>query len=582
MTLVLDGQSVSRGIVIAPVTLLHRDRPEVREESITAAEIEAETARYERALRETREQLQTLRERIPADVPADIGSFIDTYLLMLDDAAFSEVPLAIIRDRHCTAEWALQLQREELIAVFEAMADPYLQTRKDDIEYMVCRLQGHLHALHRPGDAVTEATGLRGRIVAAEDFTPEDVMLFYHDGVGALVCEAGGAHSHAAILARGLGLPTIVACHGVLDYLIEDETVLIDASAGLVLAEASEVEIAAFEARRERMERRQAELGRLRQAPARSLDGREVALRANIEMEEDLTAMVEAGADGCGLFRTEMLFIERRSFPDEEEQFKAYRRVLRCLDGRMLTIRTLDLGVDKAMPGHIEDGEHSVNPALGLRSIRYSLRRPDVFAEQVRAILRVSALGPVRLMLPMLTGLEEVHQARRLIDEQRRQLAALGVAFDPDMPVGGMIEVPAAALTAAALARDLDFLSIGTNDLIQYTLAVDRLDESVGYLYNPLHPAVLRLIRITVEAARAARIPLSICGEIAGDPRYTRLLLALGLRDFSMAPASLLEVKDVIRHSRIDLLESQIPQLDALGTASEVTAFVAVLNACSG
>ncbi len=581
MTLVLDGQSVSRGIVIAPVSLLHRDRPEIREQSIAAAEVGAEVARYERALSEAREQLQTLRARIPSDVPADIGSFIDTYLLMLEDAAFSEIPLATIRERHCTAEWALQLQRDELIAVFEAMADPYLQTRKDDIEYMVCRLQDNLHALYRPGGAVTTPADLRGRIVVAEDFTPEDVMLFYHDGVGALVCEAGGAHSHAAILARGLGLPTIVACYGVLDYLLEDETVLIDAAAGIVVAEASEVETAAFEARRERLQRRQAELGRLREAPARSLDGRDIALRANIEMEEDLAATAEAGAEGCGLFRTEMMFIERRAFPDEEEQFNAYRRALRCLDGRTLTIRTLDLGADKALPGLIEGDEHAANPALGLRSIRYSLHRPDVFAEQVRAILRTSALGPVRLMLPMLTGLEEVHQARRLIDEQRRQLAAHGVAFDPDMPIGGMIEVPAAALTAGALARDLDFLSIGTNDLIQYTLAVDRLDESVAYLYNPLHPAVLRLIRLTVEAAQAARIPLSICGEIAGDPRYTRLLLALGLRDFSMSPASLLEVKDVIRHSHIDRLEAQIPQFDALGTASEVTAFVAVLNACN-
>ncbi len=578
MTLVLDGQSVSRGIVIAPVALLRRDRPEVREEAIAADAVEAEIARYERALDEARQQLQTLRARIPADVSSDIGGFIDTYLLMLADAAFSEVPPATIRERLCTAEWALQLQRDQLIAVFEAMDDPYLQTRKDDIEYMVCRLQGNLQAVREPG-AGAAGRDLGGRIVVAEEFSPEDVMLFFHDGVGALVCEAGGAHSHASILARSLGLPAIVACHGILDYLIDDETVLVDAAAGIVLAEASEVETRAFEARRERMKRRRAELRRLCQAPARTLDGQDVVLRANIEMDEDLAAAAEVAAAGCGLYRTEMMFIEQRTFPDEEAQFNAYRRALRCLDGRPLTIRTLDLGADKPIPGLPDGDGHAVNPALGLRSIRYSLHYPDLFAEQIRAILRSSALGPVRLMLPMLTGLEEAQQARRLIDEQRRRLAAQGVAFDPDMPIGGMIEVPAAALTAGALARELDFLSIGTNDLIQYTLAVDRLDEGVAYLYNPLHPAVLRLVRLTIEAAQAARTPVSVCGEIAGDARYTRLLLALGLRDFSMSPANLLEVKDVIRHTHIGQLEERIAQLDTLGSASEVTAFVAVLNA---
>ncbi len=579
MTLVLDGQSVSRGIVVAPVVRHRRDRPDIREETIPDGAIETEIARYEQALAATRGQLHDLRRRIPASVSAEIEAFIDTYLLMLEDGAFSEAPPATIRSRRCTAEWALEIQRESLVAVFEAMDDPYLQTRKDDVEYMVCRLQGNLRDLRGQDDRPGRSERYRGRIVVAEDFTPEDVMVFFHEEAGGLVSEAGGAHSHAAILARSLGLPAVVACHGVGDYLIDGETVLLDAGAGIVVAEAADVEIADFETRRRAMAARHAELTRLRRAPARSLDGREVLLRANIEMDEDLEAAATAGADGCGLLRTEMLFIERRAVPDEEGQFQAYRRVLRCLDGRPLTIRTLDVGADKPLPGLFEPDEAPVNPALGLRSIRYSLHSPDAFAAQIRAILRVSALGPVRLMLPMVSGLEEAEQAMRLVDEQRRRLAEQGEDFDPSMPVGVMIEVPAAALLAEALARRFDFLSIGTNDLVQYTLAVDRLDERVAYLYNPLHPAVLRLMRMTVAAARWARIPVSVCGEIAGDPRYTRLLLALGVREFSMAPAGLLEIKDIVRHSDIERLEAHAARLDRLTSAGEITAFVAALNA---
>ncbi len=576
MTLVLDGQSVSRGIVLAPLVMHLRVAPEIREEYIDVAQIEAQVTRYGRALLKARQHLQRLRERIPDTAPADISTFIDTYLLMLNDSAFAEIPLQNIRQRLCTAEWALQLQRDELVSVFEAMADPYLQTRKDDVDYMVACLQQHLREVSGP-EASAADRNFQGCIVVADDFSPEDVMLFHHEGVLALVSEAGGANSHAAILARSLGLPTIVACHGVKTFLLEGELLLLDAGQGIVIAAASAAEQSAYLLRAAALKDELASLDRLRQAAVCSQDGQAVSLQANIEIEADLVAAEAVGADGVGLFRTEMLFIERQCLVDEEGQFQAYRRALRSLGESGLTIRTLDIGADKSMPGLPQS--QAGNPALGLRSIRFSLHQPDILAQQLRAILRVSALGSVRMMLPMLSSLEEVEQVRTLLRQQYKVLDQRHQAYDPEMAVGGMIEVPAAALMARSFANVLDFLSIGTNDLIQYTLAVDRLDDEVSYLYNPLHPAVLRLIRETIVAAQAADIPVAVCGELAGDTRFTRLLLALGLRQFSMSPAALLGVKQVICNSHIETLEEQRGQLDSLQTASEVTAFVAVLNA---
>ncbi len=546
MTVALYGTGVSRGIAIGRAHPLPRNHIEVAERPIASHEIDAEIGRYRAALAAAAAELNEVRSRIPQETPVDVAAFVDTHLLMIDDYMLAEAPVDLIRDRRCNAEWALMLQRHAVAGVFEAMQDAYLRTRKDDVDHVIQRV---LRILIRQGGKLapgTAETALHGAIVVADDLSPADALALHQQGVLAWVTEFGASVSHAAILARSLGIPAVAAAHNACLFAAPGETLIVDGARGVVIAGADATTQGWYEQRRDAQWARLRDLAKLARQPSRTRDKVHIALHANIELASDIEAVHEVAASAVGLYRTEFLFLNRDEPPGEDEQYETYVQVIRALHGLPLTIRTLDLGADKA-PAGAANAPVATNPALGLRAIRLCLREPALFVPQLRAILRAAAHGPVRLMLPLLSSPTEVVQVRTLIRQIREDLRREGLRHEATIPVGGMIEVPAAAIAAPVFARSLDFLSIGTNDLIQYTLAVDRMDDEVAYLYDPLNPAVLMLLSQIVTAAHNARIPLALCGELAGDPRYTRLLVGLGLTELSMRPFALPEIKSVVR-----------------------------------
>ena len=557
MPLSLPGIIVSKGIAIGKARVQQHGQLDIVEYVLPQEYIEDEIARFNHALLSARKQLKTIRAQIPGDTPRDIAAFIDTHLLMLEDAALSSVPIELIREHRCNAEWALKLQQDALVQVFDAMEDPYLRTRRDDVDHVVHRIQQILlHEDHLP--SAVESDRAEPRIVIAVDLAPGDLVLLHNHNIAAIVTERGGPLSHTAILARSLGIPALVGVSHVHQYIGNDELLVVDANNGALLT-GLDANALAYYRRQHRGERRaQRELQQLKGEPALTLDNVTITLRANIELSEDITAMRRVGADGVGLYRTEFLFMNRDTYPSEDEQFQVYRHTVKRLKGAPLTIRTLDLGADKEI---IPGSTTCTNPALGLRAIRLCLQEPELFRPQLRAILRASAYGPLRILIPMLTTPEEIPQVLGLIESVKAELKREKMRFDPEVMVGGMIEVPAAAICADIFARQLDFLSIGTNDLMQYALATDRIDETVNHLFDPLNIGVLRLIDTVLQAGRAAGIPVAMCGEMAGDPNLTPLLLALGLTEFSVPPASLLEVKRLIRQSDAAKLKRQLRKL---------------------
>jgi phosphotransferase system enzyme I (PtsI) len=565
MSISIPGTGVSRGIAIGPVHRLEGGEIEVYEAAIPHELIENEVARFRRAVRTARQQLKAIRNGIPETTRADITDFIDTHLLMLEDSMLTVAPVELIRERQCNAEWALKSQRDALAAVFDEMDDPYLRTRKDDVDHVVTRIQRILLDEDSHHDQ-PDSEQLRGAIVIAHDLTPAETALLHHQGVAGFVTESGGPLSHTAILARSLGLPAIVGTHVTPHQIREGDVVVLDAAESVLLTEVDDDTLKDYRRRQREEVKRQNNLRRLKDKPAITRDGIHIQLQANVELREDVLAARRAAAEGIGLYRTEFLFMNRSDIPDEEEQLQQYLSVVKTLKGLPVTIRTLDLGGDKgcgATPP--SGGERSwVNPALGLRAIRLCLKHADLFRPQLRAILRASAKGPVRMMIPMLSNAGELAEILALIDDVKKELQRQHLAFDWNIPIGGMIEVPAAALSAGLFARRLDFLSIGTNDLIQYTLAIDRVDDEVTYLYDPLHPAVLRLIKMVIDAGRTQDTPVAMCGEMAGDPRYTRLLLGMGLQELSLHPTALLEIKDVIQRCEISRFKPVVD--DILGT----------------
>jgi phosphotransferase system enzyme I (PtsI) len=579
MTLACTGIGIgsSQAIALGAAFLLRRGPIEVAPSWIEASEVEREIQRFRQAIETARLELQSVRDQVPSGTPADIAEFIDAHLLMLEDVTITEAPQDFIRNQLCRAEWALQIRRDALVQVFDEMDDPYLRTRKDDVVHVVFQIQKIL--MREDGAELVAEEEMEGRVIIAQDLTPAETILMRNRGIVAFVTEFGGPISHTAILARSLGIPAVVGVRNVTQYLRHGEMLVVDGEQGVVLADPSDVIRDHYRRRVDDYRAHKAALRRLADAPSRSADGETVHLLANIELPEDIAHAKAGGAIGVGLYRTEFLYMNRTSMPDEEEHLAAYLDVVRGLDGIPVTIRTLDLGADKQV-----DGGSAVqcppvcNPALGLRAIRLCLKQPELFMPQVRAILRASAVGPVRIMLPMLSNLSEIRSSRRIIEEAKRELLRDGLPFATDIPVGGMIEVPAAALSAAQFARHLDFFSIGTNDLVQYTLAIDRLDDAVNYLYDPLHPAVLKLIRMTVEAGRRQGIPVSMCGEMAGDPHYVRLVLGMGLRELSMQPNSLLEVKEIVRGSRVQELTRQVEQLFERLDSEEIGPLLEAIN----
>ncbi len=577
MTLILTGISVSRGVVIGKAAILKRDEINVTEYTIPRPLLHEEIARFRTALRKAKQQVRAIRNRIPGDTPEEVAFFIDTHLLMLDDSVILEGPISIIESRQCNAEWALKQQRDALVRVFEELDDAYLRARKDDIDHVVNRIQRNLQG-HCDFRTEVHNYNLRGAILIADDLSPAETLHMQQQGVAAFVTEYGGANSHTAILARSLGIPAIAGVHHARNFLRQDEMVIINARQGIVIAAPGAPELEFFRDSQREEKRYLAGLNKTSKQPAVTRDGQAITLMANVEIEEDFATSRRVGASGVGLFRTEMLFINREILPDEEEQYEAYTRAVLEMSGAPVTIRTLDLGADKCLGKHGRESANGMNPAMGLRAIRWSLKDPALFSPQLRAILRASALGPVRMMIPMLSSEGELLQVLRLIDEEKALLARNGVDFDPGIRIGAMIEVPAAALAAGTFTRRLDFLSIGTNDLIQYTLAVDRRDEEVNYLYDPLHPAILRLIQMTINAGRRAGIPVGMCGEMAGEPRYTRLLLGMGLREFSMYPATLLEVKQVIANSDLSALVPEARRILRMESTERISAALEAIN----
>lgn len=559
MSIMLHGVGVAKGLAIGKAHVVQHDALDVIEYALPLHLVEDEVARLRHALALAKQQLKDIRAQIPKTTAVDVAAFIDTHLLMLDDSALAEASISLIVNRQCNAEWALKTQRDLLTRVFEEMNDPYLRTRKDDVDYVVNRvLRILLNQSTRPFDAEGDQH-LAGAIVFAEDLSPADTLLMQQRGVAGFVTESGGLTSHTTILARSLGLPAITGVHCGRHYVQQDEIVFIDGHYGLILVDADDVALQLFRARQLEERRHVAALHKLRSRPATSVDDVRISLQANVELPEDLSAVRRAAAEGIGLYRTEFLFLNRSDLPGEEEQYETYLGVVQAMRAAPVTFRTLDLGADKPLPGVTQ--HNTGHAALGVRGIRLCLKEPLLFRPQLRALLRVAVHGPVRIMFPMLSTLHELRQVLAILDDVKRALTREGVAFNPQAKIGGMIEVPAAALIADSLAQHLDFLSIGTNDLIQYTLAADRINDAVTYLCDPLHPAVLRLIDFTLRSGRRAHIPVSMCGEMAGDIRYTRLLLGLGLREFSMHPTAVLEVKRVIQLSHVAVLTRITRQL---------------------
>ncbi|QIK36936.1 phosphoenolpyruvate--protein phosphotransferase [Caldichromatium japonicum] len=580
MTLAFQGIGIgsAQAIALGPAFIDSGGQVGLTQSSIAVEEIPGELARFERAVDAARLSLKEVRAQIPHETPIEIVEFIDTHLLMLKDQALIEEVRRRVADERCSAEWALQRHLDSLLAVFERIEDPYLRARGDDLAHVVRQIQRFLNGTPPPPGRTER--DLSGYVVVARDLMPTDVLLLHQRGIGAFVTEYGGPMSHTAILARSLGIPAVVGLHAITRYLRAGELLIVDGRSGTVIADPDTQIVAAYRAQLQGLKVRRDRLRTLAQHPARTRDGVEIQLQANLELPEDVELAKLGGASGIGLYRTEFLYMNRPDLPDEEEHLANYRAILAQLDGRPITIRTLDLGLDKHSGAFATGGASNMsNPALGLRGIRLCLKEPELFTPQVRAILRSSALGPVRLMLPLVTSVHEVERTLALITHLKQQLDREGLDYDPQMPVGAMIEVPAAALTARAIARRVDFLSIGTNDLIQYTLAVDRLDESVNDLFDPLHPAILRLIRLTLEAGRALAIPVGMCGEMAGDPRFTRLLLGMGLREFSMHPGALLDVKEIVLGAELTELSRRVDHFFEQLDEADPARFVAELNA---
>ncbi|MCG2585499.1 phosphoenolpyruvate--protein phosphotransferase [Massilia sp. TS11] len=554
----LHGIPVSRGISIGRAHLLAPAALEVQHYLVAEEHLEAEVLRLQEAIAQVHRELQTLWTELPKDAPTELGAFIDVHVLILSDPMISEAPLDIIRTRNYNAEWALVTQIEELSAQFDEIEDPYLRERKADIQQVAERVLKVLM-----GSAQLPSAELRDdyqpqMIVVAHDISPADMLQFRDKSFVGFVTDVGGQNSHTAIVARSLDIPCAVGMGNASQLIEQDDWVIIDGDAGVVIANPSPLVLDQYRARQGALLKARKKLLKLKKTPAVTRDGTAVTLLANIELPEDCPHALESGAMGVGLFRSEFLFMGRANHahktPTEDEQFEQYKKAVLAMKGKPVTIRTLDIGADKPLDG----AEHTaLNPALGLRAIRYCLSEPQLFLTQLRALLRASAFGKVRILIPMLAHAFEIDQSLAMIEQAKQQLREAGQKFDPQVEVGAMIEIPAAALSLPMFVKRMDFLSIGTNDLIQYTLAIDRVDYEVAHLYNPLHPAVLQLIAMTIQAGHKAGIDVAVCGEMAGDTKLTRLLLGMGLREFSMHPAQLLAVKQEILNSDLAALTAQ-------------------------
>ena len=554
MRALLPGHGASRGSALGRARVRLPHVLDVAEQHIRQDQLDDELVRLHDAVDATRREMHSLRARLHGALAKEVGEFLDLHALLLDDPELLHGLDELIRTGRYSADYALRLQRDRLAAVFDGMDDAYLKSRMDDLDHVIGRIHAHLH------QRADDTPGAAGEILVSNNVAPSELAELQTQGVVGVVTAAGSTLSHSAILARSLHLPLVVGNALALQKINDGDVLLVDGSTGEVVVNPDPEDLRRYRERLRDAAREARELGRLRSKPSRTRDGVDIALWANAESLEDVANAHALGASGVGLYRTEFLFLQRRELPGEDEQFQVYRDLVLGMSGRPVTIRTLDLGADKAdRTGLVVSDED--NPALGLRGVRLSLAHTGVFDTQLRAILRASAYGPVRILVPMVSSREEILEVRRRLRRAALQLRKQGLEIAEQVDVGAMIEVPAAAIALHAFVDVVDFLSIGTNDLVQYLLAADRNNEALGELYSPLHPGVVRLLRHVISVGTEHKVPVAMCGEIAGDATLAPMLLALGLREFSLHPATLLELRKAIRDVDLGALQTRAAKL---------------------
>ncbi len=574
MSFILHGIGVSEGIAIGHAHLADPAALEVVHYLIPKNQVEKEIARLNSAFAVVRKEFEALQQSVAdGHARAEFSAFLDLHLMILDDPMLSEATRSMIVQTYCNAEWALTQQMQELLAQFEAIEDAYLRERKSDVKQVVERV---LKAMLGHPSSLPIATKLTGdSILVAHDLSPADVMQYKQHQFIAFLTDLGSQTSHTAIVARSLNIPSIVALHHAHQLILENDWLIVDGTHGIIIVNPDKYVLDEYRLRQSQFGLERKKLQRLKSVAAVTLDGTQVDLHANIELPEDIAQVKESGAVGIGLFRSEFLFLNRDDLPGEDEQFEAYRTVAVKMHKLPVTIRTFDLGADKSLKG---SEQVATNPALGLRAIRLSLAEPKMFHKQLRAILRASRYGEVRILVPMLSNVAEIDQTLQYIEYAKQTLRDDKIQFNEHIKIGGMIEIPAAALCIESFMRKLDFLSIGTNDLIQYTLAVDRIDDAVAHLYDPFHPAILWLVSHIIQSANRAKVPVSICGEMAGDKQFTRLLLGIGLQQFSMYPSQLLTVKNQILKSHLPDIIPLAQKIIRTDQPEKMAALLAKLN----
>jgi len=539
----IHGVSVSNGIAIGKANLISNALFEVVRYEITNREIPNEIKRLTRAIDSVRKDLLRIKKQLQKESSEEFSAFIDTHLMILADKNFSEKPKIIINDDNCNAEWALKKQMDFFVDKFEKIKDEYIKERKNDVIQVVERILKVLLGHPRQANQVSNESSA---ILVAHDISPADALQFKKHRYAAFLTDMGGSTSHTAILARSLNIPSIVALQNARSLIKNNEQIIVDGNQGIVIVNPSKDILEEYQVRQNIWGIEQKKLSKIKNIKCKTLNNENIELLANIEVPDDIKSVKENGASGIGLFRTEFLFMNRKELPNEEEQFEIYKSVVKAMSGKTVVIRTLDSGADKLTSA---DTTVSSNPALGLRAIRLCLSEPQLFNIQLRAILKASHFGKIKILIPMLSSLSELRQTKLLIERAKKSLRNEKISYDRYIKIGGMIEVPAVAINAEAFAQELDFLSIGTNDLIQYTLAIDRTDDRVSHLYNSLHPAILKLINLTIKAGNKYNKEVSICGEMAGDSKLTKLLLGMGLKHFSMHPSRILSVKKQVLNS---------------------------------
>jgi phosphotransferase system enzyme I (PtsI) len=564
MSFALHGVSVSKGIAIGKAVLISRAALEVSHYLVEPGTEELEANKLLQAFEQVSNELSALKTTLPKDAPQEMAAFLDVHQMILSDPTLAQKPLELIRQKRLNAAWALTTELNDLLEQFSEIEDPYLKERGNDIRQVAERVIKAIHSQNRQtvigGEGLISGDFDDGTIVVAHDIAPHDMLRFKENDLSGFVTDLGGKTSHTAIVARSLEIPALVGIRHASDIIEHGDWLIIDGNAGIVIVAPDEALLSEYRTLQSEQYRKTQKLQELKYSPTKTKDGVDIELFANIELPEDTRHAIELGSVGIGLFRSEFLFMNQQyGLPDEEKQYQEYTRAVEAMFGLPVNIRTIDIGSDKSVSG-AETGSTGTSP-LGLRAIRWSLSEPEIFLTQLRAILRASAHGKVRLLLPMLAHAQEIYESLRLIEKAKQQLRERGQAFNPNIEVGAMIEVPAAALMMPLFVKHFDYLSIGTNDLIQYTLAIDRADHAVAHLYDPLNPAVLNLIASVIRQAQKANVPIAVCGEMAGDPALTKLLLAMGLTDFSMHFSQLLLVKREILQADTRKLKKHIDEL---------------------